>query len=270
MSKLSLLSSAAFLSIACGPVALAGDHFTFLNDSRQCTAFFAGNASGSAWNYPQAPFTLFEGGADVSADNGIERWAADCFQVSSLTSDFMVFDSTAAATVFADPTSNPLQARAQPKFDVYFSVAAPTQYALVGRISEFGHPDSIAQVTLTRSVSGSPIIESIMSTTDSDQVFSWHGVLEPGTYRLFAEGSARCRTVAPLLFAGGVASCSFSFSAFVPITCRSDWNGDGVVDTADFFLFLQDFLASGADFNGDGVSDSVDFFAFIQEFDLGC
>ena len=51
------------------------------------------------------------------------------------------------------------------------------------------------------------------------------------------------------------------------ITCPVDWNGDGLVNSDDFFAFTNDFIANAdADYNGDGVTNSDDFFGFIQDF----
>jgi subtilisin family serine protease len=52
--------------------------------------------------------------------------------------------------------------------------------------------------------------------------------------------------------------------------CDVDWNGDGTVNSPDFFSFLDDYLRLDADFNGDGITDSADFFQFISAFFAGC
>jgi len=54
--------------------------------------------------------------------------------------------------------------------------------------------------------------------------------------------------------------------------CRADLNGDGVVNSQDFFEFLTAFFAGAplADINGDGAVTSQDFFDFLAAFFAGC
>lgn len=52
--------------------------------------------------------------------------------------------------------------------------------------------------------------------------------------------------------------------------CPSDWNNDGLVNSDDFFEFLDDFFAGDADFDGNGVTNSDDFFGFFSAFFAGC
>lgn len=58
--------------------------------------------------------------------------------------------------------------------------------------------------------------------------------------------------------------------AFLGGACRADWDGDGGVDSDDFFAFLTSLFAGKADFDADGDTDSDDFFAFLGAYFNGC
>ncbi|MDQ7013094.1 MAG: GC-type dockerin domain-anchored protein [Planctomycetota bacterium] len=60
--------------------------------------------------------------------------------------------------------------------------------------------------------------------------------------------------------------------ASLTISCPADRNNDGVVDTRDVILFLNQW-SSGmavADFNGDGVVDTRDVVAYLNAYAAGC
>jgi probable HAF family extracellular repeat protein len=55
-------------------------------------------------------------------------------------------------------------------------------------------------------------------------------------------------------------------------TCAADINLDGVVNSQDFFDYLQEFFVGAApgDFNADTILNSQDFFDFLTAFFAGC
>jgi len=56
----------------------------------------------------------------------------------------------------------------------------------------------------------------------------------------------------------------------VPVTCRCDWNGNGVLEIQDVFDFLNDWFASDGEFNGDGVLSVADVFDMLNCWFAGC
>ncbi|MGE3109072.1 MAG: FG-GAP-like repeat-containing protein [Phycisphaerales bacterium] len=52
--------------------------------------------------------------------------------------------------------------------------------------------------------------------------------------------------------------------------CPPDWNGDTLVNSADFFQFLDDLFSQQADYNRSGSTDSQDFYDFVVAFFEGC
>jgi hypothetical protein len=71
---------------------------------------------------------------------------------------------------------------------------------------------------------------------------------------------------------GGSAVVDMGAYEFQSASCSPDVNGDGLVNSQDFVLFLNWFVAGdpGADFDGDGTVNSQDFVAFLNAFVAGC
>lgn len=209
--KLRFCSSSAFvIGAAAASAALAVDEIHWITDARNCSANFAGNGSGSSWNDPSLPFDLFQGAADILATNGIETWTAHCTQYSHMDGDSASFDAWATGNVRASMASNPLLAQSIAKFDVWFSIDAPMEYHLGGLLTASGYLDSAAFVRLT-SLDGT-VIDTVSSVLDTARGFRHSGVIQPGTYRLYAEAKGRCRTLWPIVVARGDATCTMEFS----------------------------------------------------------
>lgn len=252
--------------LACAGSSLAQSGFTYLVDGRRCTAFFSGDGSGSAWENPPNPFGLYQGGASIEAENGVETWSASCTHLSSLNPDSMSMTSTATAFVTGS-TPNTLNAQSTSLFDVRFVCAVDTPYRLAGIISESGHPNSFGDIRLTTLLGVE--IHAAISAAQTATPFSFEGTLAPGTYVLVAR--AQSRAIAPGgQSATGDAACSFTLSVASSQGCAVDWNGDSVINSVDFMLFLTEFLTGDADYNDDGVTNSDDFFSFVDNFLNGC
>ena len=59
---------------------------------------------------------------------------------------------------------------------------------------------------------------------------------------------------------------------FIGISCRADFNFDGMLDTRDFLAFLNAFNAQEwvADYNRDGTINTLDLGAFVNDISFGC
>lgn len=250
--------------------ALAGDLLSYVTDIRRCTASYSGNGSATCTESRREPFDIWEGGANLNVTNGLETWITHAQQQSDMDGVSVTFDGSGTTLAIATPLSNSLQALAQSKLDLFFTIEAPTRYALLGSVAEAGCPDSFSRVVLSQYATGNPVIQSVTTGPDGGAEFSWSGTLEPGMYRLEAEATARSRTVSPVLLSEGAASCTMEFRTAPAVECPSDWDRDGAVGSPDAFAFLVDFFGAGADFNTDGQTDSVDFFGFMAAFMAGC
>lgn len=52
--------------------------------------------------------------------------------------------------------------------------------------------------------------------------------------------------------------------------CPADWDQNGVLNTNDFFRFVEALLSGYADLNRDGVTNTQDYFDFLTSFFQGC
>lgn len=212
--KLLLTAPAVLLLATAGVQAAASWNtgpLTWISDIRRCSASYSGNGSGSSWQDRTVAYDPYQGGADILVTNGLETWSAHCSQESQLDAYGMSFVASSEATVLASPLSSPLMSQSQAKYDMWFTIDAPIDYHLQGRVSESNHPDSMATVRLT-DLNGN-IIERVTSSPGLSRSFDLTGRLQPGTYRLYAESLGKCRTAGLVIVAEGQAHCTMEFSA---------------------------------------------------------
>jgi hypothetical protein len=113
-----------------------------------------------------------------------------------------------------------------------------------------------------------------------DESFSFIGAKFDAPYRV---ASVRITTGSAALGAGVVENVAggtdlvvmddFVYAEPVAISsCAADIDGSGVVNSSDFFTFLNFFFAQApeADFDHDGIINSNDFYVFLTSFFLGC
>lgn len=94
--------------------------------------------------------------------------------------------------------------------------------------------------------------------------------IEPGRVRLGPD-AMWWRAVEAVPFAVADDQLEGVFASLT-IRCPADQNDDGVIDTRDVLLFLNDWTSGSvsADFNGDGVVDTRDVVAYLNAFAAGC
>lgn len=105
---------------------------------------------------------------------------------------------------------------------------------------------------------------SIMTDGDDDGSYYWI-VPDIDTAR------ARMRLVVRDAF-GNEGSDTSPADFVIGDPCAADFDGNGVVDSDDFFAFVNAYLAGdgSADINGDGTLDSDDFFDYLNVYFTGC
>lgn len=95
----------------------------------------------------------------------------------------------------------------------------------------------------------------------ADQAIDLPTILPPGsTAHLLLNGSLDALNVDIAL--GATIDAAGQRQAFA----RADWDRNGVVNSADYYLFVFQFLTLGVDFNADGRSNSQDYFDYVVEY----
>lgn len=240
----------------------------YIGDNRGCSAAYAGDGQGSSWDRPQSRFAEYQGGANMTTVTGPITWDATSLQHSSMDVSSMQFTGNATGSVTAIGRPQTLTSTGTSTFDVTFSLEVAVSFDLSGLVAETGHANSRGIVTLTRLGNGGGVVEQIESVS-GPLAFHRTGTLQPGQYRLYAQARG-VGLIPPGILSTGSGECSLNFQVVEQASCDADWNGDGMVDTRDLFLFLGDFQSSDADFNHSGITDSDDFFDFIAQYMNGC
>jgi probable HAF family extracellular repeat protein len=129
------------------------------------------------------------------------------------------------------------------------------------------------------------VIVGHASTDAGDEAFIWtpgagirslHQITEnriPGDYHLWALTAVRGVSADGTILAGSGVNPEGYVEGWVmelPRTCRADWTQDGLLNTNDFFAFLDAFFRGNADFTGDYVTNTQDFFSYLSAFFAGC
>lgn len=151
----------------------------------------------------------------------------------------------------------------------------------VGTVTAVGSPNfssvELVQAWDLTDDGGRTIVSRSLSLSSNDDVSQRQDtnystlVAGPGVYRLRltlvgnADGDIR-ETGATGWTCAGTYGLAISASP----ACVADFDLNGVLDSSDFFEFLNAFFLDAADFNQDLVVDSQDLFDFLSAFLQGC
>jgi hypothetical protein len=156
----------------------------------------------------------------------------------------------------------------------------PTQEFVLTWAVPAAEVDLIA-ISIERLDTGFSVIETILSTTDSQLVIP-ENTLEPDVeYKLlltFVDAVAFNGDGAPgfdnneTLVAGYITDTTITFTPQLDLPCAGDITGDGMLNFFDISAFLIAFNTENpdADFTGDGMFDFFDVSAFLIAFNSGC
>ena len=168
------------------------------------------------------------------------------------------------------------------------TVMGTPQFSLLGLLFPTAVPLSQAIQTLT----GAPAdLDTVLGNPSGTLPFGGVPQVLSGSGTVLTQEVSLTATLTVGIAAGGIASFSVSDVAITPaavgglrfvtgavtltaIRCIWDLNFDGLVDDADFQLFVPDYetllLAApqtGGDFTGDGLCDDADFQVFVGAYD---
>ena len=151
----------------------------------------------------------------------------------------------------------------------------------VGTVTAVGAPD-LSSVNLVQSWElldsndQSIVQRSIeLSSNDADsrrQDTNYSTVVaRPGLYRLriTLDGDAQGDIREPGA-TGWTCAGTYGLAISASPACMADFDLNGVLDSADFFEFLNAYFLEAADFNQDAIVNSQDLFDFISAFLQGC
>jgi hypothetical protein len=151
----------------------------------------------------------------------------------------------------------------------------------IGTVTAVGSPQfssvDFTQAWLLLDNAGNEIVRHDLSLTSNDpetqrQETHYSSVVaRPGMYRLrvclLGNAGGELRQAGAT---GWTSAGSFGLAVSASPVCIADIDQNGVLDSRDFFEFMNAFLLEAIDFNADAAVDSRDFFDFMNAFLAGC